>query len=117
MTPDQATTQISVVKGPIRIAGWVVVSILISCLGLGLAGIAYRNQLIQPHIVTVDLLALENAARGRLHNSARIKQFSIELEQELKRMARKKHLVIFASRAVASGAPDITPILRRKLLP
>jgi len=96
---------------------WMIVVLLAAVTALGVAGITYRSQMKQPRIVTVDLVSLINDARQRLHDPERIKQFTMHLEQRLIRLSRDEHLVILSSRAVATGAPDITPRLRRRLLP
>jgi len=93
------------------------ISMIMSATALGLAAIIWWNQLRQPVIVTVDLAGLVEDARNHLHGKTDTAQFAQQLQRQLRLMARDNHWVILAGRAVADGAPDITPALKRKLFP
>jgi len=114
---DEKTDQIAQIKAAAKIRVWLPVVLMLSITALGLASVSIYFQMKESRVVSVDLVTLVSAARQRLHNPARMALFSRDLQRDLIRMSRKKKLVILSSRAVASGAPDITAELRRKLLP
>ena len=93
------------------------VMLLLSLAALGLASVSIWHQLRQPVIVTVDLIGLADDARTRLHDKEKMALFAQNLQRELARISHDEHLVILPGRVVASGAPDITARLRRRLLP
>ncbi len=91
--------------------------LLLSLAGLGLVSVSIWHQMRQPVIVTVDLIGLADDARTRLHDKEKMALFAQNLQRELARISHDEHLVILPGRVVASGAPDITARLRRRLLP
>lgn len=66
--------------------------------------------LVNEHVRRPDLMKLPEAER-----SMDAVRFAARLEKETLELAREYRVVILAAPAVVSGAPDLTPVLRKRI--
>lgn len=66
--------------------------------------------LVNEHVSRPELIKLPEAERSR--DAAR---FAARLEKETANLAREYRVVILASPAIVSGAPDLTAVLRKRI--
>lgn len=68
------------------------------------------TSLVNEHVHRPDLMTLPEAER-----SMDAVRFAARLEKETLELAREYRVVILAAPAVVIGAPDLTPVLRKRI--